>query len=156
MPHRCFFLHRLLVWSLLIVPVFSSCRKPSVYERFVQNNDCTEAGVYDFVVDMSDSLATYDVSLYTRVDGDHSGENTSVGVLVDVAWKSPSGIVYSEKVYFPFSEGTEFFSRQAVMPYRVDTVPVEYGLWELSLRPQVDIAGLRGWGVKCVRKNGTR
>ena len=68
---------------------------------------------------------------------------------------SPSGEVYSETVFVPVDE---FRSRRkgtydCVIDYREGLVPVEWGVWRMSLAVR-EIGGLRGIGVINRKING--
>jgi len=84
---------------------------------------------------MSDSTATYDLSFYSRFDGDFHG-SFPVGVVV----KSPSGKKLEEQVYWDVT--------QPEVLYRSGIKPAELGVWEISLYVD-DLKGMRGMGLIC-------
>ena len=45
-----------------------SCSRPVSYEKFVSVEDREANGLYSYTIDLSDSLCTYDVSFYSRID----------------------------------------------------------------------------------------
>ena len=92
------------------------------------------SGRYEFAVDMSDSLCTYDLSFYTRLDG----RDAPSGFPIKIYLTSPSGQTYVESVYYDCSKGVR-------VPYRTGLVPVEYGEWTLSV--SADPAGMCGLGL---------
>ena len=138
-----------------VLPLLVSCTRPSVSETYLLREDCALDGIYRFEVDMSDSLARYDISLYTRIDGNHQRPDADKGVRLKMIWTSPSGRDYSENVYFSFTESScedGFFSLQCSLPYRSGLVPKEHGVWTLTLQQLKEIRDLRGWGIICESK----
>ena len=125
---------------LILLPLLLalSCREPASTETFVRGT-----GPYEYAVDFSDSTATWDVSLYSRVDAvDAPAEMT-----LELSWKAPSEAVFTETVYLPLSAGTSFFSRESCVPYRTAVAPAERGLWQLTIAVPDAPEGLRGMGL---------
>ncbi|MDO4826170.1 MAG: hypothetical protein Q4B16_01250 [Bacteroidia bacterium] len=140
---------------LSVLTLLQACTRPAVTERFILREDCVQEGIYTFEVDMSDSAACYDISLYTRLDGNHQRPDAPEGVTLRMVWTSPSGGDYSENVYFSFAESSRedgFFSLQCLLPYRSGLIPVERGLWTLTLGQTEPVRDLRGWGIICKRE----
>ena len=121
------FRHILIALQSVIL-LLTSCENPHLREQYVLKGE-----EYVFEVDMSDSLATYDVSIYTRVDSD------TRGFPVEAIWTSPSGHKYSERIYFNLLLGQK-------QPYRSALVPVEWGCWTLELSVP-EVKGMRGMGI---------
>lgn len=111
-----------------------SCSEPLSVETFVRNT----GGAYTFEVDMSHIGCTYDISFYTRLDS----RIKVPGFPMEIRWKSPSGEVFSETVYFDCSEHSRVL-------YRTGLIPVEEGVWTLDVRADAD--GMRGLGLICER-----
>lgn len=130
--------------AILLSVCMVACRQPSSEEFFLRPDQVALDGSYRFRLDMSDSTAVYDLSFFTRVDGDFTG---SFPVTVQV--KSPSGKKFEDNVYWDVSV-------QKVL-YRKDIRPDEPGEWEISVYVN-NLKGLRGIGVICekVNRNGTR
>ncbi|MCR5019309.1 MAG: hypothetical protein K6A64_11000 [Bacteroidales bacterium] len=132
-----------------------ACREPSVSEEFIP-----APGPYEFALDFSDSLAKYDVALFTRIDS-HEKTMRALGELpVTATWVAPSldGEVplgtFTEEFFLPL-EGARrsYFSRQVWHPYRSGVVPAVYGEWKLtlSLPDSIKVHGMRGMGVEVVK-----
>ena len=151
----------LLLLPFLLLPL--SCR-PSSYEQFVRA-DQTEDGRYVFALDLSDSAATYDISLYTRVDAPLLQAERPAGQLgLEVEWTLPDlsqGDTppewpatreftprLTETVYLPY--GTRAGSSQL---YRSGIKPEPAGEWLLAVRPIDAPEGLRGIGIICKRRD---
>lgn len=130
---------KILVISLLVA---ASCVRPPSDEFFVLSDG---TGSYEYVLDMSDSLCVYDLSFFARLEG----RRQVSGFPMKIYLTSPSGVTYSENVYYDASRGLE-------LPYRVSLSPVEYGTWNMEARASVP--GLGGLGLICKRnyRNGTR
>ncbi len=127
-----------------------ACREPLSTEQFMLGG-----GPYVFSVDMTDSTATYDFDLFTRLDGDHDALATLKGTLLRAEWRSPSDSVFVEKVYLPL-DGTRrsYYSRQVYVPYRAGMAPLQPGLWTLTFRQEdrLEMVPLRGLGLVVRRK----
>ena len=122
---------------LLVLLSLAACRRPESVESFAFDNG---DGQFDFTVDMGDSLSVYDLSFFTRLESRFSAP----GFPMRVYLTSPSGTVYGETLFYDASAGL-------VVPYRSDLRPVEYGVWQLSVRAQAE--GLNGLGLICRRKD---
>lgn len=119
-----------------------SCARPASYERFIKAGEAVR-DLYSFEIPLEDTLSTYDISFYTRVDG-----GPSRGCLhLDVVWVSPSGRRASETVYMNPELQCE--------KYRSGVSPKEAGEWRLEVRVQDAPEGFRGLGIICM-DNGTR
>lgn len=161
MKSKCL-LHISVILAVLLSAV--SCSEPDSQEMFISASKVGSDGLYHFPVDFSDSLAvSYDISFFSRVDCNRIKISDAKDFPMLVTWESPSGLKYGEKVYFGLHEsshGSDFYSSQYRMLYRKDIVPVQKGVWELTVR--VDnpdgLRGLRGLGliVKRNRENGTQ
>lgn len=135
---------------ILLALLAVSCREPLSTEVFIPGD-----GPYAFTVDMTDSTATYDFDLYTRLDGKPDELIPLKGTLLRAEWRSPSDSVFVERIYLPLTGSRRsFFSRQIYEPYRADVRPAEPGLWTLSLRQEdrSQVIPFRGMGL-VVRKN---
>ncbi|MCQ2181778.1 MAG: hypothetical protein MJY50_06950 [Bacteroidales bacterium] len=136
----------LLLTALCVL--LASCVRPDTEEWFVCAEDAVN-GNYLFDLDMTDSLATFDLSLYFRVD---NLKSRGAFVPMNVSWYSPSSEKrLEETVYMEcgnYSEGAQALYRDAVRPG-------EPGIWKINVRPMNPPVGFRGVGVIFTR-NGTR
>lgn len=139
--------HSLLaVASLLAI----SCSQPVSYEEFIKVSDAAN-GVYSYDLDLSDPLASYDVSFYTRIDRSSVRIRTEYPqIRLKVSWVSPSGDGFSETVYMKGSR-----SGESCQKYRSGIVPKEPGMWKLNVEAFPAEDGLRGLGIVC-KRNGSR
>ena len=116
-------------------------------ERFVKGE-----GPYTFFVEMTDSAASYDFDLYTRVDAPKDSLKKMTSLPLTVTWTSPSFHVFKEDVYMPTEGQGSFFSRQIRAPYRAGVRPTEWGQWVIAVRVNNPPEGLRGMGLVVERK----
>ncbi len=140
-----------------LATVFLGCSRPASYEKFVRTGNKGNDGLYHYSLDMSDSLCTYDVYFYSRIDCSSTRLAGVRDFPLNVTWISPDGQKYVEKVYFKVHgdiEDNDFYSRQYKFLYRSGLVPVRWGEWKLDVRIDSDqfVPGFRGLGVIC-KKN---
>jgi hypothetical protein len=114
-----------------------ACRQPASVEQFI-----AAPGPYAFALDLSDSTAVWDISLFSRVDA----LDAPAELALDVTWTAPSEAVFTETVYLLLQAGTSFFSHEACVPYRSGVAPSERGVWALTVTPVEPPTGLRGVG----------
>ena len=134
-----------IILPVTLLLLAAGCR-PASYEQFIRA-DQAQDGEYVFALDLSDSTATYDLSLYTRVDPTLMAAATpSAELALQVCWMNPGGEAMSEIVYLPF--GAEAGS---VKLYRSGVKPAPAGEWHLSVTPIAPPEGLRGIGIICKR-----
>ena len=136
---------RILIVLAAVLAAFAACRRPSSQEDFIAG-----AGPYVFSVDMADTTQSYDFSFYTRLDARPHLLEGVVDMPLDIQWVSPSREVFTETVYLPLTDAhSTFYSRQIRRPYRTEVIPVESGIWELSVTvpDTVSIPGFRGLGL---------
>ena len=145
---------KLRIPVLLLLLGLVSCKAPASYEQFVRADQAVE-GEYRFPLDLSDSTAVYDISLYTRVDPSPMASSRGDGQLgITVSWFSAgSEPVLRETVYLP--RGGEKGSSAL---YRSGVKPSPTGEWLIVAEPVGAPEGLRGVGIICRKKNahGTR
>lgn len=142
---------------IAFMAVMAGCSRPDSYEEFVRIEDKTADGLYHFPLDLSDSTAVYDVSFFSRIDCTRLRLASIEDFPMTVLWTSPSGVKYSEKVFFPVSSyagSSGFYSHQYRIPYRTGIVPERKGVWDMAVRIESDryIPGFRGLGVVCKKR----
>lgn len=112
-----------------------ACSRPDAYEEF-RKASAKENGSYCFMIDMSDTLCTYDLDLYTRIDCSMQlFASMPDSIRMNMVYTSPSGRKYAEKFAAAkdsFSQSSSF-SKEYIIPYRRDLVPVEHGIWNLCI-----------------------
>lgn len=147
MPHRSLSIYAgtahlgLIAAAACALLLLASCGRPQGREYFQLAND---EGEYSFDIDLSDSLASYDISFYTEIDRPLWGRDTLVCFPLQVVWRSPAGRYFSETVYYPAAESRVL--------YRSDVVPTELGSWNISVTIPDQPRRLRGLGIIYRRK----
>ena len=143
----------------LLLPLVLACGRPSTMEQFIKAEDAAASavspgGVDRFEVDFFDSLATYDISLYTRLadTGARNRVHGSEPLGLDVRWISPAKeTALEERVYIPYGG-----IRGVKELYRSGVKPGSAGVWTIELRPVAEnLLPISGIGIICVC-NGTR
>ena len=107
----------------------TACSQPVSIEMFAPMGE-------ELVLDMSDSLCTYDISFFTRADFPAFSRRPGRDIPLEVFLTSPSGRTFSEQVYFPTADPirSTAFSDDYLAPWRTGCDPVEYGKWSLKIR----------------------
>ena len=132
---------------LILCILLTGCKEPMSTEKFLKGE-----GPWTFFVDMSDSTATYDFDLFTRVDAPMDSLRKMTALPLQVTWTSPSFHVFREDVYLPMQGQGRFFSRAVRAPYRAGVRPSEWGQWVVAVRVMDPPEGLRGMGLVVARK----
>ena len=132
---------------LVVLALLTGCREPMSVEKFVKGE-----GPYTFFVEMTDSSATYDFDLYTRVDAPLDSLRKLPALPLTVTWTSPSFHVFKEDVYLPMDGKMSLFSKQVRAPYRAGVRPAEWGQWVVGVRVNDPPEGLCGMGLVVARK----
>lgn len=151
-------LFRSLTMAVMAAVALSSCVRPTSTESYIKLHDKSEDGLYHFELDMSDSLATYDVTFYTRIDCNNVKMASLRDFPMEITWVAPDSVrKFREKVYFPIHDETAssgFYSNQYVVPYRTGLDPISHGIWQLTVKIDADehLPGFRGLGVICEKK----
>ncbi|MGM9786928.1 MAG: hypothetical protein ACI3ZS_08850 [Candidatus Cryptobacteroides sp.] len=131
--------------SALILSGCSSLDKDVLY---VPVTKADSLGRLQFILEMSDTTANYDISLYSRIDCRAKEFSKLAEFPVGIDLISPSGKAYSETVYVPLDSfgGQGGSVHDFSVQYRTGAVPVEAGEWKMYLSLP-DISGLHGMGV---------
>lgn len=138
---------------VLVAALLCSCTRPDQTETYVGVRHRNADGMYSMTVDMSDSLASYDFTIFTRLDLRKSRFETledSIGVGAE--WMAPDSTRYREFFYIPkdsFSSSTSF-SKDYFLPYRRGVVPNLPGVWTVSFLVMGEAAEyMNGMGLIC-------
>ena len=141
----------------------ASCARPDSVEQYVGIEQREPNGLYCFTVDFSDTLATYDITFYSRIDAGRQRMVSAKDFPMMVTWTSPSGQRYRENVYFVVHDeerGSDYYSSQYRKVYRTGLVPVEPGIWDMTVyvNSGKEVPGFRGLGIICKKNHphGTR
>lgn len=142
---------------LSVVLLASSCDRPMTNESFVKLGARDDAGLYQFELDMTDSLVCYDLWFYSRIDCGKNRMSSLRDFPMEITLVSPDNQKYRERVYFQIHEvleNSDYYSNQYRQAYRLGLVPVTHGVWNMSVRIDADehIPGFRGIGLICDKK----
>ena len=151
-----------LVLAIQAAAAFS-CVRPDSVEQYVGMEQREPNGLFRYSLDLSDTLATYDIIFYSRIDAGRQRMASARDFPLMVTWTSPSGQRYRETVYFDVRDevrGSSFYTSQYMKPYRTGLVPVESGVWDMTVHINAgnEVPGFRGLGVICKKNlpHGTR
>lgn len=145
--------------AVFAVLLMAACHQPATSEVFIP-----APGPYVFTLDLSDSLASYDVAIFTRIDSQElpagMGQLPLTAVWTAPDYSMPEDVfgnqyfTYTEEFYLPLDAARRsFYSRQVWHKYRKGVRPGIYGDWQLmlSIPDTVQIHGFRGLGVELIR-----
>lgn len=137
----------------------AACSRPVSEERFVKASRTDAYGRYVFPLDLSDTTCRYDVGLYAVLDVEDPDFEAFSHLPLDILWESPSGRPFWEEVAVGRDclVDSKYYEKSFRTAYRTDLVPVEPGIWRLSVSvPEADSwqGSMVGIGVKLVRKTG--
>jgi len=146
----------MLLFVALSAALLASCSQPDSVDRFVRASKAENGNRFSFTVDMSDTTATYDLTIYTRLTCSRKHFSELEDALgMGAVWMSPDSVEYREFFCIPkasFSNQTSF-SHSYRLSYRSGLIPVTPGVWDLSFVVLSEAAGyLDGIGLTC-RKN---
>ena len=136
--------------ALCLLPL--ACSRPDSYEEF-RTFDKSKGGVHGFTLCMDDTLSTYDIWIYTRVEASSRAARQALAEFsmpLDIEWTDPEGNSFEEVVYM--HPGGHNGSKEL---YRSGLVPVVPGEWSLDIRPLATPVGFCGIGIIC-KTDGTR
>ena len=136
--------------AVLLLLFVTGCVSQMGSEEFIRGK-----GPYCFAVDFSDSLCTYDLALYSRIDAREKNIRAMGELPVTIVWTAPDGAgEFSESAFLPLDgERRGYFSRQVWQRYRKGVKPSVYGEWTISVSipDTVRVRGLRGMGLEVLR-----
>ncbi|MGM9735098.1 MAG: hypothetical protein ACI3ZL_01670 [Candidatus Cryptobacteroides sp.] len=128
--------------------ILGGCSSVDTVVSYVPVSKADSLGRLQVGLDLSDTTASYDISLYSRLDCSVKDFSRLKEFPVGIEFVSPSGNIYSETVYVPLDsfEINDGTVHDFCAPYRTGAVPVEGGEWTMYLSLP-DIPGLYGMGV---------
>ena len=139
---------RAIVVAFVAAIALVSCAAPAVSDKFCAISDRDSLGRFVYDLEMVDSLAKYDISFYTRVDCGEKSFDLMQDIPIKVELLSPSGESFTEDLFWPKSrfDIERMGSYDSCVEYRLDCVPIEYGVWKMYLTV-APVRGLCGMGV---------
>ena len=138
---------------VFMATLLCSCPRPEQTESYVGVRHRNADGMYSMTVDMSDTLASYDFTIFTRLDLRKSKfEQLEDSIGVGAEWVAPDSTRYREFFYIPKDSYTAStsFSKDYFLPYRRGIVPNVPGVWTVSFLVMGDAAQyMNGMGLIC-------
>ena len=125
-----------LVAAACAIFLLAACSEPVSRERFIRSDG---TGEYEFNVEFNDSTALYDLFFFTAIDKPLVQSDTLASFPMKLLWRSPSGLFFSETVYYP--------ADSLRVLYRSGLQPSETGVWTLQISVSPEPEGLRGMGL---------
>lgn len=149
---------RLLYLLLMLLAAVQSCSAPASSEQFVRNASRDAYGRYVFNADMTDSLASYNVSLISAlscIDRKFSGFSS---MPVDILWESPDGQVFENSIVLGRNSMTDssYYDKALIYSIGRKLVPERHGEWKIYVKVPEDTLrkyGITGMGVRIVKES---
>ena len=138
---------RLLI--IVLAAIAASCAPPPSYEPFVMREKAQYGDTYPFALDLSDTMASYSLGFYTRLERQSFGVFPSDSLVLDLRWFSPSDSIITDTTFIRISlpVNTSYYSWDFVTEYRDRFVPSEGGTWRLNAKVVNDSPSIRGLGI---------
>lgn len=135
-----------------------SCSRPPSYETFVLKEDADYGDTYSFNLDFFDSLSTFDLSLYTRMERQAFEAFPADSLDLRVNWISPSDSILTEDILLDLGDPVDssYFHKDYICSLSERVVPFESGTWRLRIMVRNNSDGLRGLGVIFRRNDEAR
>jgi len=132
----------------LAIALLAACSRPSSTEQFIKLGETVDS-VFVFDLFMPDSLVSYDISFYTRVDAPFYGRKKTSDVKLCVEWvSSADSVALRDTVWMQYD-----VMKGSCAKYR-SGVCVGQG-WKLKVKPSACSVGFGGIGLIC-SENGAR
>ncbi len=148
-------MERFLAIAVCLIAAFS-CTRPSSYEPFVLRENAEYGDTYNFDLDLSDSLAAYSLSFYTRFQRKAYHPFGSDSLRLDMRWVSPSdSIIAVEDVLYVMSATIDstYTNKDCVWEYMPSLHLAESGRWRLKVQVKDQPEYMRGLGIILKRED---
>lgn len=136
------------------------CSRPVSYEPFIPREKSEYGDTYSFKLDLADSLISYSLSLYTRVERAPFKPYPADRLDLGLRWISPSDSSFLENVVFCLDSPVDsaYSTKDFIFPYKDSFTPDAPGEWKLRIQVRNNPESLCGLGIILERKeqNGTR
>lgn len=136
----------------LVLFLTVSCARPSSYETFILKEKAQYGDTYSFNLDFHDSLSTYNLDLYTRMERKAFGRFSADSLDLRVNWVSPEDSILTEDLVLRLGAATDssYFSKDYILPLKEGfAVPAHGspGIWRLRVLIKNNPEDIRGLGV---------
>ena len=125
------------------------CSRPPSREYFVIREKAEYGDTYSFLLDFSDSSATYGLDFFTRLERHSFGDFPEDRIMLDIRWFSPLDSILVDTAYVDVTvpAGSAYYTRDFVSSYKDGmSLPVA-GEWRLKARIVNDSETIRGLGI---------
>lgn len=148
---------RQLLPGIVLLLFVAGCSRPSSREYFMLREDAEYGDSYSFILDMSDSSASYGLDFFTRLEKRSFGEFPEEDIMLDIRWFSPLDSILTDTLFLSLAHpsGSAYYTKDFIFPYKDPLELPGAGEWRLKARIVNDSQTIRGLGV-IFRNNGTR
>ena len=138
---------RVLLSVLMLA--LACCSRPSSREYFVMRENAGYGDTYSFTLDLSDTLLTYELDFFTRLERIPFEDFRDDDIILDLRWFSPADSILTDTLVVSISEpvGSDFFSKDIVTPYDIGGLLDDPGEWRLNAKVVNDSESIRGLGL---------
>ena len=125
------------------------CSRPSSREYFVMREDAEYGDTYSFTIDLTDTLLTYDLEFFTRLERVPFQDLQREDIVLDLRWFSTFGAILTDTLVVSPGDpaGANYFSRDIITPYGNEAVFGVPDEWRLNAKVVNDSESLRGLGI---------
>lgn len=125
------------------------CSRPSSREYFVMREDAEYGDTYSFNIDLTDSLLTYKLDFFTRLEMVPFQEMPHEDIVLDLRWFSSLGEILTDTLVVSLAgpAGDSYFSRDIITPYDNELIMGVPDEWRLNAKVVNDSEEIRGLGI---------
>lgn len=133
----------------LFAAVAFSCSRPASYEPFVRRENAEYGDTYSFLLDMADSTVSYGLDFYTRLERKPFTTFPDDSIVLAIRWIAPSDSNYVDTLVMSVrqADGSAYFTKDVVCPFKERLDLPEYGEWRLKARVLNEAGSVRGLGI---------
>ena len=137
------------VFLYVLALAVTSCVRPSSREFFVVRENAEYGDTYSFLLDLSDSSATYGIDFFTRLERESFMSFPGEDIILDLRWFSPSDSIITDTAFVRVGDniGQSYYTRDLVTGYSESLELPETGEWRLKARVVNDDDAIRGLGL---------
>ena len=137
------------VFLYVLALAVASCVRPSSREFFVVRENAEYGDTYSFLLDLSDSSATYGIDFFTRLERESFMSFPGEDIILDLRWFSPSDSIITDTAFVRVGDniGQSYYTRDLVTGYSESLKLPETGEWRLKARIVNDDDAIRGLGL---------
>lgn len=146
--------------AVILAASLWGCSRPVSIAPYISREKSEYGDTYSFNLDLSDTLTTYSISFYTRVERRPFKPYAADSLDLGVRWIAPSDSSFLDNLVLNLDEpiASAYSSKDYRFAYKDAFVPSELGEWRLRVQVRSNPECLSGLGIIIERKeqNGTR